>query len=72
MILDMYLQLQVPLIMIDSELDNVVDWRFNQEFFRRLADTEKKALLFPERDNISHIHINKPYGMGFKKIAKYL
>lgn len=66
MLLDVYLQLQVPLIMINSELDSVVDWKFNQEVVRKFFNAEKKDLLFPESDNISHIHINKPYGMGFK------
>ncbi|MBC7743262.1 MAG: alpha/beta hydrolase, partial [Bdellovibrionaceae bacterium] len=60
-----YLQMKVPIVMINSELDNVVKASFNDRLMRNYKYPNKK-LLFKKIAGVNHIMINKARVDAFK------
>ena len=61
-----YLKLKVPMVMINTELDNVVTPRFNNNLMSKYSYPHKQ-LYFKKELKISHIMINKSVADAFIK-----
>lgn len=62
---EMFHQLQVPMVMVNSDYDNVVQPRFNHSLMRDYKGNHKE-ILFNKNLKISHIMINKSKIDAFK------
>jgi len=62
-----YSRLSVPVVLVDTANDNVVDWRFNQDWLRSHKGSSKVSLLFSKSQGVTHLTINKGEDDCFKK-----
>lgn len=60
-----YNRLTLPIAMVNSEADDVVDWSFNDKFIRQYQGPNTHTL-FPKSEGVLHIYLNKDNKNGFK------
>ncbi len=55
---EVYLKLTIPILMVNSEADKVVNWKFNNAFAEHYPG-RKEVILYKKAEKINHIMINK-------------
>lgn len=65
-LMDIYLQIKVPILMVGTANDNVVNADFNNELARKYQGI-KENIFFPKDLKVTHISITKTPEHGFQK-----
>jgi hypothetical protein len=63
---EIFFQLKIPILMVGSESDNVVEPIFNSKLMTKYSG-EKVNVLYSKELKISHIAITKTQSLGFEK-----